>query len=148
MATSENGEGAEESGSVAPEMSGNCGAVGSEASVKWALTKNNEDSSNPTYTLTISGEGKMANLNNSTETENISDGAGTYPWANLKDSITKIVIDDGVTSIGSKAFISDTSFPMFTEVTFVYAINALLPMLVTPSSITIFVMLSFKLAQG
>ena len=109
MATSENGEGAEESGSVAPKMSGNCGAVGSEASVKWALTKNNEDSSNPTYTLTISGEGKMANLNNSTETENISDGAGTYPWANLKDSITKIVIDDGVTSIGSKAFIAYTN---------------------------------------
>ena len=94
---------------MAPEMSGNCGAVGSEASVKWALTKNNEDSSNPTYTLTISGEGKMANLNNSTETENISDGAGTYPWANLKDSITKIVIDDGVTSIGSKAFIAYTN---------------------------------------
>ena len=109
MATSENGEGAEESGSVAPKMSGNCGAVGSEASVKWALTKNNEDSSNPTYTLTISGKGKMANLNNSTETENISDGAGTYPWANLKDSITKIVIDDGVTSIGSKAFIAYTN---------------------------------------
>ena len=109
MATSENGEGAEESGSVAPKMSGNCSAVGSEASVKWALTKNNEDSSNPTYTLTISGEGKMANLNNSTETENISDGAGTYPWANLKDSITKIVIDDGVTSIGSKAFIAYTN---------------------------------------
>ena len=109
MATSENGEGAEESGSVAPKMSGNCGAVGSEASVKWALTQNNEDNENPTYTLTISGKGEMKNLNNSTETENISDGAGTYPWANLKDSITKIVIDDGVTSIGSKAFIAYTN---------------------------------------
>ena len=92
-----------------PAMNGNCGAVGSEDSVKWALTKNNEDSSNPTYTLTISGKGEMKNLNNSTETENISDGAGTYPWANLKDSITKIVIDDGVTSIGSKAFIAYTN---------------------------------------
>ena len=109
METSENGEGTEGSGSVAPEMSGNCGAVGSEDSVKWALTKNNEDSSNPTYTLTISGKGEMKNLNNSTETENISDGAGTYPWANLKDSITKIVIGDGVTSIGSKAFIAYTN---------------------------------------
>ena len=59
--------------------------------------------------MTISGTGKMSNLNNSTETENISDGAGTYPWANLKDSITNIVIADGVTSIGSKAFIAYTN---------------------------------------
>lgn len=110
METSENGGGAEGSGSAAPAMSGNCGAVvGSEDSVKWALTQNNEDNENPTYTLTISGKGEMKNLNNSTETENISDGAGTYPWANLKDSITKIVIGDGVTSIGSKAFIAYTN---------------------------------------
>ena len=59
--------------------------------------------------MKISGTGKMSNLNNSTETENISDGAGTYPWANLKDSITNIVIADGVTSIGSKAFIAYTN---------------------------------------
>ena len=59
--------------------------------------------------LTVAGTGAMPVLNNSTETENISAGAGTYPWANLKDSITKIVIDDGVTSIGSKAFIAYTN---------------------------------------
>ena len=59
--------------------------------------------------LTVAGTGAMPVLNNSTETENISDGAGTYPWANLKDSITKIVIGDGVTSIGSKAFIAYTN---------------------------------------
>ena len=102
METSENGEGAEESGSVASEMSGNCGAEGREDSVQWNFNSS-------TGTLTISGMGKMSNLNNSTETENVSDGAGTYPWANLKDSITKIVIDDGVTSIGSKAFIAYTN---------------------------------------
>lgn len=88
-------------GKTAPATSGTCGAEGSADSVKWNFNSS-------TGTLKISGTGKMSNLNNSTETENISDGAGTYPWANLKDSITKIVIDDGVTSIGSKAFIAYT----------------------------------------
>ena len=92
-----------------PAMNGTCGATGNGSNVTWKLTQNNEDNKNPTYTLTISGSGDMANLNKSTETENISDGAGTYPWANLKDSITNIVIEDGVTSIGSKAFIAYTN---------------------------------------
>ena len=48
METSENGEGTEGSGSVAPAMNGNCGAVGSEDSVKWALTDDDGDGS---YTL-------------------------------------------------------------------------------------------------
>lgn len=100
---------ATDSESVTPVMNGTCGAVGNESDVTWKLTQNNEDSENPTYTLTISGSGAMENLNNSTETENISDGAGTYPWATLKDNITKIVIDDGVTGIGSKAFIDYTN---------------------------------------
>ena len=39
-------------------MSGNCGAEGDEGSVTWALTEN-EDGED-TYTLTISGEGAMA----------------------------------------------------------------------------------------
>lgn len=95
--------------SVTSVMSGTCGAVGSESDVTWKLTQNNEDSENPTYTLTISGSGAMENLNNSTETENISDGAGTYPWAAWKDNITEIVIDDGVTGIGGKAFIDYTN---------------------------------------
>ena len=90
------------------KMSGNCGATGDGSNVTWKLTPNNEGNESPTYTLTISGNGAMANLNKSTETENISDDAGTYPWANLKDSITNIVIADGVTSIGSKAFIAYT----------------------------------------
>lgn len=94
---------AAESRSETPVTSGNCGAPNDETNtVTWSF-----DST--TGTLTISGNGAMANLNNSTETENISDGAGTYPWANLKDSITNIVIADGVTSIGSKAFIAYTN---------------------------------------
>ena len=95
-----------ESGSQSTAMSGNCGADDSGDSVKWALTDDDRDGF---YTLTISGNGAMANLNKSTETENISEGAGTYPWAKLKDSIKKIVIADGVTSIGSKAFIAYTN---------------------------------------
>ena len=94
-------EGTEGGESKTPPTSGTCSAEGNENSVQWNFNSS-------TGTLTISGTGKMANLNNSTETENISAGAGTYPWANLKDSITKIVIDDGVTSIGSKAFIAYT----------------------------------------
>ena len=95
------------SGSETLVTSGNCGAPNDENveytnTVRWSFDSN-------TGTLTISGNGAMANLNNSTETENISDGAGTYPWAHLKDSITKIVIGDGVTSIGSKAFIAYTN---------------------------------------
>ena len=88
--------------SAAPAMSGDCSAEGNENNVQWNFNSS-------TGTLTISGTGKMANLNNSTETENISDGAETYPWDKLKDSIKKIVIEDGVTSIGSKAFIAYTN---------------------------------------
>ena len=95
------------SGSETLVTSGNCGAPNDENgeytnTVTWSFDR-------ATSTLTISGNGAMANLNKSTETKNISDGAGTYPWANLKDSITKIVIEDGVTSIGSKAFIAYTN---------------------------------------
>ena len=98
---------ATESESGTSVTSGNCGAPNDEnveytSTVRWSFDSN-------TGTLTISGNGAMANLNNSTETENISEGAGTYPWAKLKDSITNIVIGDGVTSIGSKAFIAYTN---------------------------------------
>jgi len=40
--------------------SGNCGAVGSETSVTWELTKNGEVDGNDTYTITIKGNGAMA----------------------------------------------------------------------------------------
>ena len=98
---------AAESRSETPATSGNCGVPNDENgeytnTVTWSFNST-------TSTLTISGNGAMANLNNSTETENISDGAGTYPWAHLKDRITNIVIADGVTSIGSKAFIAYTN---------------------------------------
>jgi len=46
-------------------------------------------------TLTISGEGAMANYDNL---------LGKVPWNNAKNSITGVVIEDGVISIGTMAF--------------------------------------------
>ena len=65
--------GAEESGSVAPAMRGNCGAVGSEDSVQWALADDDGDGS---YTLTISGDGAMANYTANSNNEK----KATQPW--------------------------------------------------------------------
>ena len=115
--TSENGEGAEGSGSVVPEMNGNCGADDSEDSVKWALTPNNADSENPTYTLTISGNGNMADYYAQYVQRKDEFTGDIAPWrrALLSDPsadrttdevvpITEVVIGDGVTRIGSGAF--------------------------------------------
>ena len=87
--------------SGAPAMSGDCGAVGSEDSVKWALTDDDGDGS---YTLTISGNGDMAGY-----TANINNAKATQPWrASLTgveiSNITKVVVSEGVTSIGAFAF--------------------------------------------
>lgn len=75
-------------------MSGDCGASGSESSVKWALTQNSADNDNPTYTLTISGEGAACDFS----------GNGNRGWNDKAASITKIVVEEGVTYIGSRTF--------------------------------------------
>ena len=76
---------------VAPEkpaMSGSCGATAND-DVTWELIQNNDDDENPTYTLTISGRGVMADFPN----------AGTAPWYQLfpnkgaETKITEIVIE-------------------------------------------------------
>ena len=84
-------------------MSGNCGATKNDH-VTWALTQNNDDAQSPTYTLTISGTGAMADY-----TCNITRDNATQPWR--KDStgvdvtsISNVVIKEGVTSIGAFAF--------------------------------------------
>ena len=66
-----------------PATSGDCGKDGS--TVKWELVGD---------TLTISGEGEMADYNYDIE----------QPWYSQKNNITKIVIEDGVTTISKKAF--------------------------------------------
>ena len=82
-------------------LEGNCGAASSESSVTWKLTQNNEDKENPTYTLTISGSGAMADY-----------AVRRAPWhvallganANLKQ-INKIELPSGLTRIGDNAFL-------------------------------------------
>ena len=83
-------------------LKGSCGAEGNADSVKWALTDDDGDGS---YTLTISGSGAMAdytaNINNETK--------ATQPWQASKTGveikkITKVVVSEGVTSIGAFAF--------------------------------------------
>ena len=77
-------------------MSGNCGPAGNEAAVKWELKQNNSDSSDPTYTLTISGNGDMKDFE-----------VKKAPWFTALNgsttSITAVTIEDGITSIGDYA---------------------------------------------
>ena len=80
--------------------SGTCGAVGNEKNVTWKLTTNKEDPS--TYTLTISGTGDMANL--VTLKEDLTVDQNNQPWARAAHQITKLVLDEGITSIGDGAF--------------------------------------------
>ena len=111
--TSENGGGAEGSGSVASAMNGTCGATEADH-VTWELTDADGDGF---YTLTISGNGAMADyyaqyVQRATEFE-----GDIAPWRRallLNTSadrttdevvpITEVVIGDGVTRIGSGAF--------------------------------------------
>lgn len=87
-----------------PAMNGTCGAT-KEDTVTWKLEQNNTDDENPTYTLTISGSGAMANY-----TANINnEKKATQPWRASEtgveiEKITKVVVSEGVTSIGAFAF--------------------------------------------
>ena len=81
-------------------LDGSCGAGDSGSSVTWKLTQNNEGNENPTYTLTISGNGAMADY-----------AVGKAPWhvvlseaANRKQ-INQIELSSGLTHIGDNAFL-------------------------------------------
>ncbi len=63
--------------------SGYCGT-----DVTWTLT-----GTSPNYTLTISGTGAIQDA-----------VGGSMPWNSYKSSITTLIIEDGVTSIGKQAF--------------------------------------------
>ena len=56
-------------------------------------------------TLTFTGSGTMPVLNDSTDAVS-GNQLTAYPWAGWKDSVTKIVIGDGITGVGAKSFIT------------------------------------------
>ena len=87
------------SGTTSAAMSGNCGATANDH-VTWKLTQNNSDAANPTYTLTISGSGAMADYANWTK-EGVED---TRPWKDFLEDITEIKVGEGITRIGDRAF--------------------------------------------
>lgn len=76
-------------------MSGNCGKAGDN--VTYVLTQNNDDTTNPTYTLTIKGNGEMADFKE-------SDNVERAPWIAQKEKITAVTIENGVTYVGAYAF--------------------------------------------
>ena len=65
---------------------GICGATGNEANVNWTLSCDS--------ILTISGTGAMADYTN---TNNL-------PWVTHRDAIKTIIVEDGITAIGDRAF--------------------------------------------
>lgn len=77
-------------------MSGNCG-LNKGNNVTYVLTQNNDDTTNPTYTLTIQGNGEMADFKE-------SDMEGRAPWIAQKEKITAVTIENGVTYVGAYAF--------------------------------------------
>ena len=100
------------------KMNGDCGATEAD-DVTWKLEQNNTDSDSekPTYTLTISGSGDMADYYAQYVQRATKFDGDIAPWrrALLSDPsadrttdevvpITEVVIGDGVTRIGSGAF--------------------------------------------
>ena len=100
------------------KMNGDCGAT-KEDTVTWKLEQNNTDSDSekPTYTLTISGSGAMADYYAQYVQRKDEFTGDIAPWRRALLSnvnaertteevvpITEVVIGDGVTHIGSGAF--------------------------------------------
>lgn len=79
---------------------GNCGATENDQ-VKYELTKNEDGD---TYTLKISGMGAMADYSGIVKDTDVGTANDLRPWAEYKDQITKVVIEEGVTAIGDSAF--------------------------------------------
>lgn len=74
--------------------SGYCGAEGVEESVKWSLNSG---------MLTISGSGAIADYRKVIDNQDV---IYSRPWTKYKNKITSLVIEDGITEIGTEAFAS------------------------------------------
>lgn len=74
--------------------SGNCGAEGNESGVTWKIEGG---------TLTISGSGAMADYFAPGPMGNFEEDQDPAPWY-PGDGITKIVVEEGVTSVGNNTF--------------------------------------------
>ena len=77
------------SGAISTAMSGNCGATANDH-VTWSFDKSSG-------TLTISGTGAMADYA-------VNNTGDDRPWKDYAESITKVQISEGVTSLGNSAF--------------------------------------------
>ena len=77
---------------------GYCGTTGHETDVMWLLT-----GTSPNYTLTIWGTGAMVDYD-----------SGNQPWYSLRNQITTVTIESGVTSIGNSAFYNCTNLASIT----------------------------------
>lgn len=77
------------SGATSTAMSGNCGATENDH-VTWSFDKTSG-------TLTISGTGPMADYT-------VNGTGDDRPWKDYAESITKVQISEGVTSLGKSAF--------------------------------------------
>ena len=75
------------------ETSGNCGTTGHESDVTWLLKGG---------ILTISGTGQMMYYGSALGGD--SKYHSTAPWSYLDSEIQKVIVEDGVTYIGSYAF--------------------------------------------
>ena len=82
---------AEEKAADGVIASGNCGYEGDGSNLTWKLTSDG--------TLRISGTGEMGNFGP-------DDWRGGEPWAQYCDKIKKIIVEEGVTSLGRNAFSS------------------------------------------
>lgn len=81
-------------------VAGVCGAEGHETDVKWELT--DMDNNGSLETLTISGTGAMMYYGSALGSD--SKYHSTAPWKDYDGDIKTVVVEDGVTYIGSYAF--------------------------------------------
>lgn len=97
------------SGTTIAATSGTCGATENDH-VTWKLTQNNDDATNPKYTLTIDGSGAMADYKAPVgKNINIAEAAPWYQTLSADATtklfpITSIEIGDKVTGLGDCAF--------------------------------------------